>query len=259
MFWQYVETYYLNMAISNFFSLEIWLYNIIFPKKNSLVGFALHFCWGCLMTKNHQKKQHWFQWSHKHHKSFDTFVTRHSNMSKKNHWHNLEGCYNIFVEVQTNESVGQFCPSNAFWWISGSSHLLDSFVRRNMNLKRKKKSLKKSKIYLWIWCHYTLSTKQKKHKLVLCVYVCVCFGTIWLSCKGVGWTLTMVVDLIQIGFFFFFLSFQTLWFFIHHMEHHYWCFHPCSIHVMKRPPASLLMLHPCSIHVMKRPASLLWW
>jgi len=55
MFWQYVETYNLNMAISVFFHLKYGFVILFFSKKKSLVGFALHF-FGLLSDKNSPKE-----------------------------------------------------------------------------------------------------------------------------------------------------------------------------------------------------------
>jgi hypothetical protein len=54
MFWRYVETYNLNMAISIFFHLKYGFIKKKFQKK-SLVGFALHF-FGLLSDKNSPKE-----------------------------------------------------------------------------------------------------------------------------------------------------------------------------------------------------------
>jgi hypothetical protein len=54
MFWQYIETYNLNMAISVFFHLKYGFVKKKFQKK-SLVGFVPHF-FGLLSDKNLPKE-----------------------------------------------------------------------------------------------------------------------------------------------------------------------------------------------------------
>jgi len=140
----------------SFSSLEIWLCNIFFFPKKSLVEFALHFL-GCLVTKIHQKKQHWFQWSHKRHRVLTHLLHDIQTWAKK-HWHNLEGCYNIFLLGGTTNKCW---PILSFPMLLMDFRIFTFFRFIEKKHESKKKEKKESNIYLWIWCHRHFQPNQR--------------------------------------------------------------------------------------------------